>query len=38
MGEMSVIKPELQADLDKVNSAGIPVDIYYNMGPKVLFK
>jgi len=38
MGEMSVIKPELQADLDKVNAAGIPVDIYYNMGPKVLFK
>ena len=36
MGEMSVIKPELQADLDRVNEAGIPVDIYYNMGPDVL--
>ena len=38
MGEMSVIKPELQADLDKVNAAGIPTDIYFNMGPEVLFK
>ena len=38
MGEMSVIHPELQADLDRVNEAGIPTDIYFNMGPKVLFK
>ena len=38
MGEMSVIKPELQADLDRVNGAGIPVDIYFNMGPDVLLK
>ena len=38
MGEMSVIKPDLQADLDRVNEAGIPVDIYYNMGPDVLLK
>ena len=38
MGEMSVIKPELQADLDRVNNAGIPTDIYFNMGPQVLFK
>ena len=38
LGEMSVIKPELQADLDRVNAAGIPVDIYYNMGPQVLLK
>ncbi len=38
LGEMSVIHPELQADLDKVNAAGIPTDIYFNMGPKVLFK
>ena len=38
MGEMTVIKPELQADLDRVNAAGIPVDIYYNMGPQVLLK
>ena len=38
MGEMSVIKPELQADLDRVNAAGIPTDIYFNMGPNVLLK
>ena len=38
MSEMTVIKPELQADLDRVNEAGIPVDIYYNMGPQVLLK
>ena len=38
LGEMSVIKPELQADLDRVNEAGIPTDIYYNMGPDVLLK
>ena len=38
MGEMTVIKPELQADLDKVNAAGIPTDIYFNMGPDVLLK
>ena len=38
MGEMSIIKPELQADLNRVNEAGIPVDIYFNMGPDVLLK
>ena len=38
MGEMSIIKPELQADLDRVNAAGIPTDIYFNMGPQVLLK
>ena len=38
MAQMSVIRPELQADLDRVNEAGIPVDIYYNMGPDVLLK
>ena len=38
LGEMSVIKPELQADLDKVNAAGIPTDIYFKMGPEVLLK
>ena len=38
MGEMSVIKPELQSDLDRVNNAHIPVDIYNNMGPQVLMK
>ena len=38
MAERIVIKPELQADLDRVNNAGVPVDIYYNMGPEVLLK
>ena len=38
MAEMSVIRPELQADLDRVNAAGIPTDIYFNMGPDVLLK
>ena len=36
LGDMSVIKPALQADLDRVNEAGIPVDIFYHMGPEVL--
>jgi hypothetical protein len=36
MSENCVIRPELQADLDRVNAAGVPVDIVYNMGPKVL--
>ena len=35
---MSVIRPELQSDLDRVNAAGIPTDIYFNMGPQVLLK
>ena len=38
MSEMTVIKPELQADLDRVNAAGIPTDIYFNMGSQVLMK
>ena len=38
MGEMTVIQPTLQADLDKVNAAGIPTDIYFKMGPDVLLK
>ena len=38
MGERIVVKPELQSDLDRVNAAGIPVDIYYNMGPEVLLE
>ncbi len=38
MGENCVIRPELQADLDRVNAAGIPTDIYFNMGPQVLLK
>ncbi|MCR4848589.1 MAG: Zn-dependent hydrolase [Bacteroidales bacterium] len=36
MEERMTIKPELQADLDRVNKAGIPTDIYFNMGPEVL--
>jgi len=36
LGENCVIRPELQVDLDCVNALGIPVDIYYNMGPQVL--
>ncbi len=31
-----VIKPELQADLDKIKEMGIPKDICYNMGMNVL--
>jgi hypothetical protein len=38
MEERMTIKPELQADLDRVNKAGIPTDIYFNMGPQVLLK
>ena len=38
MADQIVIKPELQADLDRVNKAGIPTDIYFNMGPQVLLK
>jgi hypothetical protein len=38
MADQIVIKPELQADLDRVNAAGIPTDIYFNMGPQVLLK
>jgi len=30
------IPPVLQKDLDKVNEMGIPVDIYFEQGPKVL--
>ena len=38
MEERMTIKPELQADLDRVNKAGVPTDIYFNMGPQVLLK
>ena len=38
MEKMSVVRPELQADLDRVNAAGIPTDIYFNMGSDVLLK
>lgn len=32
----SVIKPTLKADLDRVAGEGIPVDIYFKMGPEYL--
>ncbi len=31
-----VIKDELQSDLNKIMEKGIPVDIYFHMGPEVL--
>jgi hypothetical protein len=31
-----VIKPQLQADLDRLTVAGIPVDIYFEMGPHMV--
>lgn len=34
----SITKGDLQSDLDRVNAAGIPVDIYFEMGPDVLLK
>ncbi len=36
LDESGIIKPELQADLDKLESAGIPVDIYFIQGPGAL--
>ncbi|HEX5693876.1 MAG TPA: Zn-dependent hydrolase [Arenimonas sp.] len=34
--EMGLIGPDLQADLDRVEAAGIPVDIVFKQGPAVL--
>ena len=34
--ELGVIGPELQADLDRLSAAGIPVDIVFEQGPGVL--
>lgn len=31
-----IVKPFLQADLDKINSSGIPVDVVFEKGKKVL--
>ncbi len=31
-----VIKPELQADLDRINAANVPVDVVFEKGKKVL--
>ena len=36
LDEMGVIGPALQADLDRVQAAGIPVDIVFRQGPEVL--
>ncbi len=38
LGEFGSIKGDLQGDLDRVNAAGIPVDIYFKMGADVLMK
>ncbi len=34
--ELGVVSPSLQRDLDRLGSAGIPVDIVFEQGPKVL--
>jgi len=31
-----IVKPQLQADLERINDAGIPVDIVFTQGPEVL--
>ncbi len=36
VNEMGVIRPQLQADLDKLGDAGIPVDIVFEQGKSVL--
>ncbi|KFL37742.1 dipeptidyl-peptidase 3 family protein [Arenimonas donghaensis] len=36
LDEMGVIGPDLQADLNRVEAAGIPVDIVFKQGEKVL--
>ena len=36
LAEMGVIGPGLQADLDRVGAAGIPVDIVFEQGVEVL--
>lgn len=37
LAEKGVIGPELQADLDRLSAAGIPVDIVFEQGASVLF-
>ena len=34
--EMGIITADLQADLDRIDDAGIPVDITFNQGVKYL--
>jgi hypothetical protein len=36
MNEKGNIGPELQADLERVNNAGIPVDVVFEQGMSVL--
>ncbi|MDD5507517.1 MAG: Zn-dependent hydrolase [Bacteroidales bacterium] len=36
IAEKGVIMPQLQADLDRLNSSGIPVDIVFNQGKAVV--
>ena len=38
LNEYGTVKGELQGDLERISKAGIPVDIYYKMGPEVLMK
>ena len=37
MDEKGIVPPELQADLDRLDSAGIPRDIVFEQGVSVLF-
>lgn len=34
--ELGIVTPQLQADLDRLKNAGIPVDIVFEQGPQVL--
>jgi len=36
LDEMGIIGPELQADLDRIDQAGIPVDVVFEQGREVL--
>ncbi len=36
IAEKGFVRPELQADLDKIGNAGIPIDIYFEQGIAVL--
>jgi hypothetical protein len=37
IAERGVVPPGLQADLDRLDAAGIPVDVVFEQGPSVLF-
>jgi len=34
--ELGIVTPQLQADLDRLKNAGIPVDIVFEQGPQIL--